>query len=70
MPFTEFLTSRNGLLFSAIWLAITLFSGATGWTGNGFLDEASIAWEAHLGGFAAGLAAFYGLAPRRGSNPA
>lgn len=62
--------NRNAVLFAFVWLAITLFSGASGWTGNGFLDQPSIAWEAYLGGFAAGLAAFYAIAPRRGFNPA
>jgi membrane associated rhomboid family serine protease len=70
LPFAALLRSRYALFFAAVWLAITLFSGASGWTGNGFLDQPSIAWEAHLGGFAAGLAAFYALAPRRGFNPA
>jgi membrane associated rhomboid family serine protease len=57
----ELLSDRRALFFMLMWLAITLFSGATGWTGNGFADGFSIAWEAHLGGFAAGLAAFYFL---------
>jgi membrane associated rhomboid family serine protease len=55
----ELLRSRNALTFMAIWLAITLVSGATGWTGNSFVEESGIAWEAHLGGFAGGLAGFY-----------
>jgi len=63
----EFMSNRNALLFAAVWLAITLYSGATGWTGNGYLDQATIAWEAHIGGFIAGLAALYILAPRRGA---
>ncbi len=62
------LANRNALMFAAVWLAITLFSGATGWIGNGFLDQATIAWEAHLGGFAAGLAAFYVLAASKGAS--
>ena len=45
-------------------LAITLFSGGTGWTGNSFLADSSIAWEAHIGGFLGGVLAFYVLAPR------
>jgi membrane associated rhomboid family serine protease len=57
----ELLSDRRALVFMLFWLAITLFSGATGWTGNGFADDFSVAWEAHLGGFAAGLAAFYML---------
>ncbi len=64
LSFAELLTSRNALLFMAIWLALTLVSGATGWTGNSFVEESGIAWEAHLGGFAGGLAGFYALARR------
>lgn len=60
----DLLTNRNALLFMAVWLAVTLFSGASGWTGNGFVEESGIAWEAHLGGFASGIAAFYALAHR------
>lgn len=64
LSFGEFLTSPRALMFTAIWLALTLVSGAAGWTGNSFLAEGGIAWEAHLGGFAGGLLAFYALAPR------
>lgn len=60
----ELLTNRRALVFTAVVLAITLFSGGTGWTGNGFMAEGSIAWEAHIGGFTAGLIAFYVLARR------
>lgn len=60
----ELVTNGKALTFMGIWLAITLFSGAAGWTGNSFTNEAGIAWEAHLGGFAGGLAAFYLLARR------
>ncbi len=60
----ELLTNGKALGFTAIWLALTLFSGGTGWTGNSFLSESAIAWEAHIGGFLGGLLAFYVLAPR------
>lgn len=68
LSLTGLLANRNALLFAAVWLGITLFSGATGWIGNGFLDQASIAWEAHLGGFIAGLAAFYALARSKSAS--
>lgn len=58
---SELVTNRNALLFMAVWLVITLVSGATGWTGNSFVRESGIAWEAHLGGFLGGLAGFYVL---------
>ena len=54
---------RSAVVFSAVWLAITLVSGAWGWTGNSFVPEGGIAWEAHVGGFVGGLAAFYLLWP-------
>ncbi len=59
LSFAELLRNRNALTMCAVWLLMTLFSGATGWTGMSFMDEARIAWEAHLGGFVTGLAAFY-----------
>lgn len=62
--FAELLSNRRALVFTGVVLAITLFSGGTGWTGNSFMAEASIAWEAHVGGFIAGILAFYGLARR------
>jgi membrane associated rhomboid family serine protease len=61
---TELIRSPNALIFMTIWLVITLVSGATGWTGNSFVEESGIAWEAHLGGFVGGIAGFYLLAQR------
>jgi membrane associated rhomboid family serine protease len=57
----EILTNRRAFIFTLIWIAVTLFSGASGWTGASFIEDARIAWEAHLGGFVAGLLAFYWL---------
>jgi membrane associated rhomboid family serine protease len=64
----EIFTNRRALIFTIIWIAVTLFSGASGWTGAAFVDEGRIAWEAHLGGFVAGLLAFYAL-DRRNDLP-
>jgi membrane associated rhomboid family serine protease len=61
-PF-EILSNRRAFIFTLIWIAVTLFSGASGWTGASFIEEGHIAWEAHLGGFIAGFAAFYWLDP-------
>jgi membrane associated rhomboid family serine protease len=58
---SELLRNRNALMFMVIWLVITLVSGAAGWTGNSFVQEGGIAWEAHLGGFIGGIAGFYVL---------
>jgi membrane associated rhomboid family serine protease len=57
----EILTNRRAFIFTLVWIAVTLFSGASGWTGASFMEEGRIAWEAHLGGFVAGLFAFYWL---------
>ena len=55
----EIITNRRAFIFTLVWIAVTLYSGASGWTGNSFVEDGRIAWEAHLGGFAAGLLAFY-----------
>jgi membrane associated rhomboid family serine protease len=60
----EIITNRRAFFFTLVWLAVTLYSGATGWTGNSFVGDVRIAWEAHLGGFAAGLFGFYLLDQR------
>ena len=65
LSLSELIRNSRALSFMAIWLAITLFSGAWGWTGTGFMDQGSIAWEAHIGGFLGGLAGFYLLAQRQ-----
>ena len=64
LKFFEILSNRGAFFFTAIVFALTLFSGATGWTGTSYLEYGRIAWEAHLGGFAAGLLAFYWLDQR------
>jgi membrane associated rhomboid family serine protease len=55
----ELVRDRRAVTFMFVWLALTLFSGATGWTGNGFADDFRIAWQAHIGGFIGGLFVFY-----------
>jgi membrane associated rhomboid family serine protease len=65
LAFGELLRNPRALMFMFVWLAITLFSGGVGWTGQSFLNEPAIAWEAHIGGFGGGLLAFYAMAPRR-----
>ena len=45
--------SRQILMFSAVWGAINLLAGLTGLGMGG--ETALIAWQAHLGGFVAGL---------------
>jgi membrane associated rhomboid family serine protease len=50
------LFSRPVLLTSAVWVVLNVVLGVTGFTPEGF--GASIAWEAHLGGFFTGLLIF------------
>jgi membrane associated rhomboid family serine protease len=58
-PF-QVVQNRNALSFTGLFLAVTLFTGATMTiTQTAFLQERNIAWEAHLGGFIAGLVLFY-----------
>lgn len=45
--------SRTALSMAAAWIVVNLLIAATGLAPG--LDEGSVAWEAHLGGFAAGL---------------
>lgn len=44
------------LMFLAVWFVITIFSGALSFGPPG--EEVRIAWEAHVGGFLAGLMCF------------
>ena len=58
----EILKNTQAASFLAIWFAVNLLFGL----GSGVIDgEASIAWEAHIGGFLAGLFLFPMLDPAR-----
>ncbi|MFO1248116.1 MAG: rhomboid family intramembrane serine protease [Alphaproteobacteria bacterium] len=62
--------SRQILIFSAIWAALNLVSGLTGLSMGG--QNGLIAWQAHLGGFLAGLllcGPFDALRPRTVGTP-
>lgn len=56
----ELFSNSQALFFLAIWAGLNLFFGA----GAGAFDQAQIAWEAHFGGFFAGLI-FFGWFDRR-----
>jgi membrane associated rhomboid family serine protease len=57
LSFGEFLRDRRALVFTFIFLGMTLLTGVQGLPG--FADGGRIAWEAHLGGFVAGLISFF-----------
>jgi len=62
--------SRQILMFSAVWAAINLLAGVTGLGMGG--ESGLIAWQAHLGGFLAGLllcGVFDSLRPRTVGAP-
>lgn len=62
--------SRQILIFTAVWAAINLLAGVTGLGVGG--ESGLIAWQAHLGGFLAGLllcGAFDALRPRQVGMP-
>jgi membrane associated rhomboid family serine protease len=68
LSFMKLFQSPRALVFTFIFFALQLFSGASQMmTGTAFLEERNIAWEAHLGGFVAGLIMFYLLDRTRSS---
>ena len=61
----EIVRTPGALVFLGIWFAITIFAGAVSFGPPG--QAARIAWEAHVGGFVAGLVCFglFDRGPRR-----
>ena len=58
----ELLKSTRALAFAGVFMGLTFLTGVSQLlTGTAFLEERNVAWEAHLAGFLAGLAMFYGL---------
>ncbi len=56
----QLLRNRRALFFAALFLLMTLLTGASmAMTGTAFLEERNIAWEAHLAGFITGFILFY-----------
>ena len=54
-PLAEIVRDRRVLAFLGVWFAINIVFGLTGGAG---LAEGGIAWDAHIGGFIAGLLLF------------
>lgn len=57
MPLSGLLRSPPALIFLGVWLAINLLAGV-GVVGESLTGGASVAWQAHIGGFLAGLLLF------------
>jgi membrane associated rhomboid family serine protease len=62
----NYVNNVRALTFTVVWFALQIIpqwaSGTSSLvTGTAFLDERPIAWEAHLGGFIAGLVMFFVL---------
>jgi membrane associated rhomboid family serine protease len=56
----QLLRVPGAIAFAAVFLGMTALTGASmAMTGTAFLEETSIAWEAHLGGFVTGFILFY-----------
>ena len=71
LTFQALLHSRNALIFAALFFVLQLVTGASeATTGTALLDEGVVAWEAHLGGFVAGLVMFYLLLRKDASQAA
>jgi membrane associated rhomboid family serine protease len=63
------LSNASAIAFAALFFGIQLLTGASmAITGTAFLEESPIAWEAHIGGFIAGLVLFYLLDRKRVSH--
>ena len=56
MSLAEMFCSRPAITFIMTWIAVNILFGLTGIGTQG--GEGQVAWEAHLGGFAAGLLLF------------
>jgi membrane associated rhomboid family serine protease len=66
-PLMTALADRRVLLFIAVWFGINLLAGLGVPLGGG--GDVKIAWEAHVGGFIAGLLLFSLFDPVKGRTP-
>ena len=69
LSFGQLIRDRNAVMFALVFFALQVLTGASeATTGSSLIAEGVVAWEAHLGGFVAGLLAFYLLAGRDASH--
>jgi membrane associated rhomboid family serine protease len=61
VPLLEVFRSRQIMVFVAIWFGINFLYALSAWIGGG---ASPVAWEAHLGGFIAGLLLFHLFDPK------
>jgi membrane associated rhomboid family serine protease len=62
LPLMMLLRNREAIIFIAVFLGLQLLTGASQVIdGAALLEQRNIAWESHLGGFIAGLLAFYAV---------
>ena len=55
-PLRQALSDRRVMAFLGVWFGLNLLFGL--WGGNSSISSGAIAWEAHIGGFLAGLFLF------------
>jgi membrane associated rhomboid family serine protease len=65
-PLSQALRDRRIVLFLVVWFGLNLLFGLTSWTLTG--AEQPVAWEAHIGGFLAGLLLFAAFDPVRAAG--
>jgi membrane associated rhomboid family serine protease len=66
VSFAKLIRDTRAIGFTALFFAMQILTGAAqASSSTAFLNERSIAWEAHVGGFVVGLIAFYILDRRR-----
>lgn len=70
LSFGDLLRNRNAVIFTLVFFVLQLLTGASEATvGTALVANGVVAWEAHLGGFVAGLVAFFWLARKSASHP-
>lgn len=63
-PLSEIVRDRRVLMFLGVWFGVNLIFGLIG----GGLSEGAVAWDAHIGGFLAGLLLFRFFDPVPGAS--